>query len=293
MRMMRAPVPLSPSSRPSVTTRSAADDLEARLVTMDSWKIHRLKTVYHQGRRTTSVQRLVQDLEMHRDDILAFFKDYAQLAPERLERERDAILAEAQAIEARQATEAEARAQSEATTADADSAEIDASPSTNTAKGLQDPRSVSPFHARGKAAALGGKIPPTPLKKDAERTLEMVYENDPFPSDEVLEGIYELHRLPRRESLAWFQQRREADGVQGGKRDRRQGDVDWSARRRRVGGNKSTDRGARDPNRMEEEDTRKVRERLPRAREEDMLGLREGKKADGGGWTLGANVDDW
>lgn len=36
----------------------------------------------------------------------------------------------------------------------------------------------------------------------------MVFSESPRPSDEVIEGIMDLHRLPKRQVLDWFIERR-------------------------------------------------------------------------------------
>ena len=58
------------------------------------------------------------------------------------------------------------------------------------------------------------------LSKAAEATLDRVYANDPFPSDEVVAGVRELHReLPKRVVLDHFAERRREDAR--GKKDRK------------------------------------------------------------------------
>ncbi|GFH27782.1 uncharacterized protein HaLaN_26162 [Haematococcus lacustris] len=51
------------------------------------------------------------------------------------------------------------------------------------------------------------------LPADALRTLEAIYERTPFPSNEVVKGMWDLHRINRDTALTWFKSRRESDGI--------------------------------------------------------------------------------
>lgn len=49
------------------------------------------------------------------------------------------------------------------------------------------------------------------MNKTVELTLEMIYERTKWPNDDVIKSVYDLHRLPRREVLDWFQNKRARD----------------------------------------------------------------------------------
>ena len=46
------------------------------------------------------------------------------------------------------------------------------------------------------------------LPRSAEATLERIFDESPYPSEAVVKGLFDLHRLPRRRVLDWFAQRR-------------------------------------------------------------------------------------
>lgn len=46
------------------------------------------------------------------------------------------------------------------------------------------------------------------LPRSAEATLERIFDDSPYPSEAVVKGLFDLHRLPRRRVLDWFAQRR-------------------------------------------------------------------------------------
>lgn len=53
-----------------------------------------------------------------------------------------------------------------------------------------------------------GLVVKSRMTRTAEMTLEKIYKKDRFPSDDVLESIWELHKIPRAEAVAWFRARR-------------------------------------------------------------------------------------
>ena len=55
------------------------------------------------------------------------------------------------------------------------------------------------------------------LSKAAEATLDRVYARSPYPTDEVVAGVRDLHReLPKKVVLDYFAERRRGDGARGG-----------------------------------------------------------------------------
>lgn len=54
------------------------------------------------------------------------------------------------------------------------------------------------------------------LGRAVEATLERLYEESRRPSDEMLQGFFELHKgVPRRKVIDWFGHRRRRDQVTG------------------------------------------------------------------------------
>mmetsp|Transcript_33540 Transcript_33540/g.79588 ORF Transcript_33540/g.79588 Transcript_33540/m.79588 type:complete len:131 (-) Transcript_33540:22-414(-) len=69
--------------------------------------------------------------------------------------------------------------------------------------------------------AEGGDFAKKRLSKAAQRTLEAVWQQTHWPSDEVVRSVYRLHRVPRQRVLQWFSERRASEGGDG--RERRRG----------------------------------------------------------------------
>ncbi|KAK9818303.1 hypothetical protein WJX72_010330 [[Myrmecia] bisecta] len=65
-----------------------------------------------------------------------------------------------------------------------------------------------PFHERQRQ---GSDFERKRLSKAVEGTLEKVYERSTWPSEAMLRSIYDLHHLPRRRILEWFEWRREQE----------------------------------------------------------------------------------
>lgn len=57
------------------------------------------------------------------------------------------------------------------------------------------------------------------MGRAAEATLERLYEETRRPSDEMLQGFFELHKgVPRRKVIDWFGQRRRMDQAMNNQR---------------------------------------------------------------------------
>ena len=50
------------------------------------------------------------------------------------------------------------------------------------------------------------------LPRSAEATMERIFDETPRPSEAIVKGLFDLHRLPRRRVLDWFAQRRRERG---------------------------------------------------------------------------------
>lgn len=73
------------------------------------------------------------------------------------------------------------------------------------------------------------------LGRQAEATLESVWERTQWPSDDTISSMWDLHRVRREQVVAWFQERRRAQRGGGTSKDTKQGGVstgtstDWDA----------------------------------------------------------------
>jgi len=71
-----------------------------------------------------------------------------------------------------------------------------------------EPAGFVPYYER-KSLGLDRKK----MAAEVGRTLEAVYARTPYPAPHTLKSLGELHRLPREAALAWFEERRAADGL--------------------------------------------------------------------------------
>lgn len=58
------------------------------------------------------------------------------------------------------------------------------------------------------------------LSADIVRTLESIYARTPFPPDDVIKGMWDLHRVNRDTVLGWLQARRAQDGISSSEQKR-------------------------------------------------------------------------
>eukprot|EP00967_Tisochrysis_lutea_P122479 scaffold202689_cov27-Tisochrysis_lutea.AAC.1 len=59
------------------------------------------------------------------------------------------------------------------------------------------------------------------LSANALRTMESVYARTPFPSSDVIDGLWDLHKISRETALQWFIARRAQDGILSSEQKRR------------------------------------------------------------------------
>ncbi|KAG1675688.1 hypothetical protein FOA52_002397 [Chlamydomonas sp. UWO 241] len=156
------------------------------------------------GRRKMKIQELAAELGLDRVRVIAWIKEFqAKGTP----RERDARLAQHRAE-----TEA-ARIRMERQAA-ADEA-VKFQPEVVPEKG----EGFIPYFTRKEMGLLAGR---KRLPAEVVRTLESIYSRSPFPSDDVIRGVWELHRLQRDVVLEWLGKRREVDGIVSSSQKRRE-----------------------------------------------------------------------
>lgn len=171
---------------------------------LQAWQVERLEIAYAMGRRKANVQELARDLDVDRSVVIGWFKEFS-LKPDG---ERNTI------ITARKAHAAEQRANDTLPAAvEPASPEVPTLPAAAAAK-LQEqngPQSTGfiPFYLRKQLGVDKQKR----ISGSALRTLESVYDRTPFPSADVIKGLYELHRVQKDVALEWFAARREVDGI--------------------------------------------------------------------------------
>ncbi|KAL3144975.1 hypothetical protein ABBQ32_003479 [Trebouxia sp. C0010 RCD-2024] len=190
---------------------------------LQNWQIQKLQEAAAVGRRKVKVNDLAHAVQLPRPEVLAFLKSYVPLT-------QPSDRNSAPAVEER-LTHAQPAARH---------AEPQAPPSTQGAwEGVdQEQQSADPPHQQPQAQPSSPRQPrkmkskPTVpfadrlrqgsdyeakrLGRAVEATLERLYEESRRPSDEMLQGFFELHKgVPRRKVIDWFGHRRRRDQVTG------------------------------------------------------------------------------
>lgn len=161
---------------------------------LEPWQLRKLKKAYFLGKRNISVSQLCGDIQLPRIAVLKWLREYSELPDSVHESDQHTLAAEDEAIKARREA---LRASSEDKAAD-----IEKCPGKKTFRQLRQ------------EGVIGRKR----INRTVENTLEMVYERQQWPTDEVLRSLWDLHKVPRHDLLAWFEQRRRQDGGKGRRR---------------------------------------------------------------------------
>ncbi|CAG9464268.1 unnamed protein product [Pedinophyceae sp. YPF-701] len=188
VRAPRAPSVVSAPARRACCMAAAREKDSFNYGMLQPWQVRQLKKAFFAGKRNVSIKRLSGDLGLHRDDVISWLKDYGELPEAVHASDKHALEAEEQAVKERKAILAETRRQKQV------EHEKDAGKKTF-------------FELRDEGLIGRKRINPT-----IERTLETVYEKTSRPSDEILRSLWDLHKVPRQDVIAWFEARREADG---------------------------------------------------------------------------------
>ncbi|KAG2424068.1 hypothetical protein HYH02_015247 [Chlamydomonas schloesseri] len=172
---------------------------------LEQWQEERLQLAYSVGRRKANIQELARELDLDRAVVLAWFKEFS-LRPAG---EREAILTARRGEDAARKAQQASRDAAEAATgqAKADARVAQAAAGANGA--AAGSTGFIPFFTRKQLGADKTKR----ISGEALRTLESIYDRTPFPSADVVRGLYELHRLSRDVVSEWFAARRAADGI--------------------------------------------------------------------------------
>jgi len=183
-------------SRQSVTRRAAplAAVAQGAQQPLQPWQAVRLHEELAKGRRQVKVRELSGELQMEREEITQWLKDFGALPDSTRDSMREAAIA---AYSANKERKAVLKSEREAAAA---------------AKKLS-------FKER---QADGGDFAKKRMSRAARDTLESVWEKTRWPSEEVIQGVYKLHRISRRKTLDWFAERRaqESSGQRGRRKER-------------------------------------------------------------------------
>ncbi|GFH18165.1 uncharacterized protein HaLaN_14920 [Haematococcus lacustris] len=173
---------------------------------LEDWQVARLEQAYALGRKKIKMLDLSDEINVDRSYILHWMKQFA-LKPES---ERAPIvaarLAELQGS-SRQPGSRHLTPESQQQSQAAAGQEATAVKPTSSSK----PTGFIPFYTRKEMGLTDARNKRLPA--DALRTLEAIYERTPFPSNEVVKGMWDLHRINRDTALTWFKSRRESDGI--------------------------------------------------------------------------------
>ncbi|GIL56475.1 hypothetical protein Vafri_11831 [Volvox africanus] len=197
---------------------------------LEAWQEERLQRAYASGRRKAQIQDLARELDVDRSVVIGWFKEFS-LKPQS---EREAVLAAFRGERTEAApplqdgntdpadsawrrgaasgigTSAASRPDFGKSSSSPSAASPSASPSSSSssAQGAA-PTGFVPFYLRKQQ----GQDKQRRLRGEVVRTLEAVYDRTPFPSADVLRGLFELHRVTREVATEWFAARRAEDGI--------------------------------------------------------------------------------
>jgi hypothetical protein len=176
---------------------------------LEDWQEAALKAAYaRDGRRKMKIMELGAELGLDRTRILHWSKEFSQLPSQ----ERLGILSQQQAVAEKERIKVERERVAEAA--------MNLKPHPDNVQ-----PGFIPFFKRKEMGLEGRKRMPA----DVIRTLESIYSRTPFPSNEVIKGVWDLHRLSRETVLEWFVKRRETDGIKSStqkRREKQRGDPD-------------------------------------------------------------------
>uniref|UniRef100_A0A383VKY2 Homeobox domain-containing protein n=1 Tax=Tetradesmus obliquus TaxID=3088 RepID=A0A383VKY2_TETOB len=181
------------------------------------WQEERLLLAAAGSKKKMQVQALALDLGLDRSQVLAWVAAFRG----RPKQEQARLLAPLQQ-QIQQQQQQQSKQQQEAAdpfwASPNSSSRAGAAAAAPAALPFSDPNPDTgyiPFAARRDAAAAAGGSSRKGRRLPAEvlRTLEGVYSRSPWPSKEVVAGLFDLHRLPRDIVLDWFEARRDMDGT--------------------------------------------------------------------------------
>ncbi|GAB4822358.1 hypothetical protein N2152v2_009404 [Parachlorella kessleri] len=160
---------------------------------LQPWQLSRLQQAASLGRRRVQVEKLCKEVQLPRGTVLEFLKTYQPPA------EPDRASARELEVDVGRVTRSESDPWS-------DVAEVASEPAwapRRQAQGQQGGQQSTPAWKRfSKPKSLG---------RQAEATLEMVYSRTQWPSDDVIDSMWDLHRMRRDKVIEWFKTKRLQD----------------------------------------------------------------------------------
>ncbi|EFJ40069.1 homeodomain protein, partial [Volvox carteri f. nagariensis] len=192
---------------------------------LEPWQEERLLRAYAAGRRKAPIQDLSRELGVDRSVVIGWLKEFA-LKPSS---EREALLSALRgsetggrevgaAVRQREGASSSSSSSSRHQQGQGAAAAAAAAAGGGGGGGGREGEEAAPssgfipYYLRKQQQQQGGDKP-RKLKGEVLRTLEAIYDRTPFPSADVVRGLYELHRLPRDAATEWFAARRAQDGI--------------------------------------------------------------------------------
>jgi hypothetical protein len=221
-------------------------NLKPQAPKLPAYKVAVLEEALARGRRQVPVRDVAADLELTRDDVLAWLKANAHRQPE-LAKKYPAAAPPPEMVASVPIGRADGRDYDNVR----DNRRRDRDPEDDSGTDAYDPQTAYLRNAR-----TGTRVPKgMPAWKGYKKsrlgarnvaTLEKVYAADRFPSDEMVDSVHRATKLPRSKIVAWFKTKREEEkrGDRSGARRARFGDEDEDEGSRREGGMREG--GARD-----------------------------------------------
>jgi len=151
---------------------------------LEPWQAVRLHEEFEKGRRTMKVKQVAAELQLQREEVIEWLKDCNEMSESRRQSLKEAAMA------AREASKSRTQMLKDGKAAAAEAAR-------------------KPSFAERQAA--GGDFAKKRLRKDAQATLEAVWANTRWPTDDILKDIYKLHRVPKGKVLEWFAEKRASE----------------------------------------------------------------------------------
>ncbi|GMH45007.1 hypothetical protein BSKO_12964 [Bryopsis sp. KO-2023] len=162
--------------------------ISANLANLQSWQVAKLQDAYIKGRKKFKVKELCDAVDLPRDVVFDWMKDFDELD----ESTRKNVL------ETRAASRAAAQERREYLAVEKD-------------KIVEDDVTLDWKSYISPRARIASKMMNKPLSKSALATMEKVYESIKYPDEDVIRDIFELHRIPRERVIKWFHKKRDKE----------------------------------------------------------------------------------
>lgn len=175
--------------RQRLMIRSAFGASCSGLPNLEPWQVEKLEKAYKAGRRKVKLNTLAKEIKLDRKDVLKWMKNFSQ----RSESIQQSILnARAAAMSAAQERKAFLMSQKHVKVVEED---------------VTDMWKTANMSTRERVQFLVNK----PLSRQEEDTLQRVYRQSKFPSEDMLRSLFDLHQIRRARAVQWFKDKREEE----------------------------------------------------------------------------------